>query len=125
MKYILYSILFLLAIPIFFMREIESIPSNAKIIVFNKKHTWVPDNQEGNELLNFENHENSDSYFIYLDSHERTTYKEIENGLYKGFIFDEKLGKLNNFTTGYNVSPIYKLIFGSKNRWNEDGSWNY
>ncbi len=105
----------------------EHIPDNAKILVIEEYHTWIPDANWANEIFLEQSVEDLNTKTSYENAI-RSRYLEIKKGKYKGFQLPESWTEMDGgarIIWGKDESLLRSLIFPKENRWNIDGSWNW
>ena len=123
-------VLLLLAVLVgvaFTVESVETIPDNAKIVVFPSRKAWLPDAKFVAHRLAIEYNDPSTAMQTASLMRElrETTYAEVRNGAYKGFVVLEGWREpQDDFTKGASVSIIRATISPPERRWNADGTWN-
>ena len=110
-----------------FINNMEYIPDNAKIIVIEDYKIWIPDAEWSNKIFQEQSYQDRNAKRAYENRIE-TTYAQVKSGKYKGFDLPETWKENEGITRimcGKNESLLRSWILPNKQKWNEDGTWNW
>ena len=111
----------------FSVESVETIPDNAKIVVFPSRRAWLPDAKFVAHRLTTDYNDPSTAMQTAALVRElrETTYGEVRSGAYRGFVVLEGWQEPGeDFTKGTPTSFLRAKLSPPERRWNPDGTWN-
>jgi len=109
------------------IQKMEVIPDNAQIKVFPSQRTWLPSSKQVHDDFSrlLDEPKYAEQTALMMMDSKPTQYGEVLSGAYKGFKIHTGWGAEDSYKIGENQSLLSSWVFGSKKRWNKDGTWNY
>jgi len=128
MKYLGYVLIGLFALS-FLIQEIPAIPDNAQIDVFQSQGYWLPHAPFTGDWFDeaLDDPKRQELALELLSDMTPATWDDVKpGGRHEGFVLlPGRKTYTDSYTTGRSRSALMAMIFGTDERWNDDGTWNY